>query len=372
MSGKRTFGSIRRLPSKRYQARYTAPNGAQITAPYTFAAKIDAEAWLTDQRRTIDAKLWNPNTVTKVERITFGDYATGWLSGRQRAGRPIKARTREHYQQILTNHLLPCFGETQLAAIAPKDVRLWYSATLTDKPVMRSHAYSLLRSILAGAVNDEYIESNPARITGAGTKARSRTAKTATPAEIETLTAKMPDRLQLAVVCASWLAMRLGETLELRRGDVDLDAGVVRIRRAVVRVDGHLTVDTPKSSAGVRDVAIPPHLLDRFVEHLVIHTAVGDDALLFPSDADPNLHLSEKTLRKDFYRVRAEVGLPDLRWHDLRHSGATLAAATGATLRELMARLGHSTPAAALRYQHASQERDKHLAAGLSKIAEGT
>ena len=64
----------------------------------------------------------------------------------------------------------------------------------------------------------------------------------------------MPPRLQLAVTCSSWLAMRLGETFELRRGDVDLDAGVVRVRRALVRVGGQLGVDTPKSDAGIRDI----------------------------------------------------------------------------------------------------------------------
>jgi integrase len=165
--------------------------------------------------------------------------------------------------------------------------------------------------------------------------------------------------------------MRLGETLELRRRDVDLDAGIIRIRRAVVRVGGQLTVDTPKSTAGVRDVAIPPHLIERFREHLVRHTADGADGLLFSSSADPSRYLQAKALYVDFHRVREEIGRPDLRWHDLRHSGAVLAASTGATLAELMARLGHSTPQAAMRYQHAAQGRDIEVAAALSKLANG-
>jgi integrase len=188
-------------------------------------------------------------------------------------------------------------------------------------------------------------------------------------AEIETITAKMPDRLALAVTCASWLAMRQGEILELRRGDIDLDAGIVRIRRALVRVGGTLQVDTPKSTAGVRDVAIPPHLIDGFRRHLIEHTGPGDTALLFPSSVDPARYLQVKALYKDFHRARAEAGRADLRWHDLRHSGAVLAAATGATLAELMARLGHSTPQAAMRYQHAAAGRDRERAALLSKLA---
>jgi integrase len=70
-------------------------------------------------------------------------------------------------------------------------------------------------------------------------------------------------------------------------------------------------------------------------------------------------------------KARAAAGRPDLRWHDLRHSGAVLAAATGASIAELMARLGHSTPTAAMRYQHAAQGRDREIAALLSKLANG-
>jgi integrase len=70
-----------------------------------------------------------------------------------------------------------------------------------------------------------------------------------------------------------------------------------------------------------------------------------------------------------YYKARDKAGRPDLRFHDLRHSGAVLAASTGATLVELMGRLGHSTPAAAMRYQHAAQGRDREIAALLSKLA---
>jgi hypothetical protein len=77
------------------------------------------------------------------------------------------------------------------------------------------------------------------------------------------------------------------------------------------------------------------------------------DALLFPADHGGNLATS--TLNRHWHKAREAAGRPDLRWHDLRHTGAVLAAQTGATLAELMGRLGHSTPQAALRYQHAAQ-----------------
>ena len=126
---------------------------------------------------------------------------------------------------------------------------------------------------------------------------------------------------------------------------------------------------TPKSEAGIRDVTIPPHLLPLVKEHLRSNITGGRDGLLFPSSQDPHHHLAPASLYRVFYPAREAAGRPDARWHDLRHTGAVLAAQTGATLAELMARLGHSTTAAALMYQHAAKDRDKVIAEALSAMA---
>jgi integrase len=110
-----------------------------------------------------------------------------------------------------------------------------------------------------------------------------------------------------------------------------------------------------------------PHLLPLVKEHLREHAAMGRDGLLFP--AQHGEQLAPSTLYKVYYPARPKAGRPDLRFHDLRRTGAVLAASTGATLAELMARLGHSTPGAALRYQHAAQERDRVIAKALSVLA---
>jgi integrase len=102
--------------------------------------------------------------------------------------------------------------------------------------------------------------------------------------------------------------------------------------------------------------------------HLAAHVRPERDALVFPAERGGHLHPS--IVNQHWYRARDKAGRPDLRWHDLRHTGATLAAATGASLAELMARLGHSTPGASLRYQHAVAGRDHEIAALLSKMAD--
>lgn len=364
---KRDFATVRQLPSKRWQVRYTGPDGVRYTAPRTFPYRADADAYIEQKRREINRESWDAADDERPERLTFGVYAERWLSGRQVAGRPIKARTREHYRQILDDHLLGTFGARQVAAIKPKDVRDWYEVTLVDRPTMRSHAYSLLRTIMASAVNDELIDANPCRITGAGRAKRVHKIRPASLDELAAATEAMPDRLRLMVTLASWCALRFGESVELRRGDIDLRDEVIRVRRAAVRTKGAYDVTTPKSDAGIRDVSIPPHIVPALEEHLARYVGKGREALIFP--ADNGGHLQPSTLYRHWYKARAKAGRDDLRWHDLRHSGAVLAAATGASLAELMARLGHSTPQAAMRYQHAAQGRDKQIAALLSKIA---
>src|SRR5262245_44260878 len=128
---RRAFGAIRQLPSRRWQARYSAPNGDRITAPHTFATKLDAEAWLTDRRREIDRGLWNPGA--GAARTRFDAYAAKWLANRE-----LRPKTRETYTRILTCHLEPAFGEQQLAAISPAMVRDWYAALLPGKGSMRA------------------------------------------------------------------------------------------------------------------------------------------------------------------------------------------------------------------------------------------
>jgi len=366
---KRTFATIRRLPSGRWQVRYTGPDGIRRNASHTFAARIDADAYVVAKRKEIDRDLWDAAGDDKPESVTFGAYAAGWLANRHVAGRPIKARTREHYQSILDDHLLPTFGSRQVAAIKPKDVRAWYDATLTDRPTMRSHAYSLVRTIMGSAVNDELIDANPCRIVGAGRAKRVKKIRPASIEELGVLTAKMPEKLRLMVTLASWCALRFGEAVELRRGDIDLSDEVLRVRRAAVRTKGKYAITTPKSDAGLRDIAIPPHIIPALEEHLAKHVGSGRGSLVFP--ADNGGHLQPSTLYRHWYRARAAAGRPDLRWHDLRHSGAVLAAATGASLAELMERLGHSTPRAAMRYQHAAKGRGREIAALLSKLAQG-
>jgi integrase len=372
---RRGFGRIRQCqPSGRYQASYVGPDDRLYKAPATFAAKIDAEAWLTDRRREMDRELWSPpatveQTATKRRaEVRFGDYADNWVETRTVKGRPLAPRTQAHYRMLLDKHIKPEFGSKPVRDINMALVDKWYAKTLPDHPTMRAHAYSLLRTILETAHSrDRLINANPCLIRGGGTVERKIKPKPATLEELAVIVEEMPDNLQLMVLLASWCALRFGELVELRRGDIDVDGKAIRVRRGAVRVDKGWKAGDPKSAAGRRDVAIPPHIMPAVTEHLTKHVGVQRDALVFPASAGGRLHPS--ALQQHYYKARAKAKRTDLRWHDLRHTGATLAAQSGATLAELMSRLGHSTPQAAMRYQHAAQGRDAAIAQRMSKLA---
>jgi integrase len=171
------------------------------------------------------------------------------------------------------------------------------------------------------------------------------------------------------VTLAGYCAMRFGEITELRRGDIDIESGVVRITRAVTRVKGAFIVGPPKTTAGRRTVTIPPRFIPEIEAHLAEHVGPEQDALLFP--ARRGGHLPPSSLATVFYPARHKAGRDDLRFHDLRHSGAVMAAQAGATLADLQARLGHTTPGAAMIYQHAAAERDALIAEAISAMTEG-
>ncbi|WP_239657257.1 site-specific integrase [Mycobacterium riyadhense] len=181
---------------------------------------------------------------------TFAEYADAWLT--QRA---ITSRTRDHYRRQLQYRLLPTFANTELHDISPAAVRDWYATTAAA--TVRNHAYSVLRLIMAAAVDDNLIDANPCQLPAVTTSHRVEKARPTTLDEIEAITAAMPEAYQTLVLMAGWLAMPFSELRELRRKDVDLADKVVRVRRAVVLDDGAFEVTTPNSTEGIRDIAIP-------------------------------------------------------------------------------------------------------------------
>ncbi|HRC40926.1 MAG TPA: N-terminal phage integrase SAM-like domain-containing protein, partial [Tetrasphaera sp.] len=173
MAGKRSFGQITRLPSKRYRARYTGPDQALHNGPRTFQTRVDAEAWLADERRLISAGTWSSPAARQEARKraeearlarVFEDYAHSWLDSRH----DVRPSTRASYSASLTHHLVPWFGRTPVDEITSDDVRAWYASYGYRTPTARAHAYAVLTAVMARAVDDELIVRTPCRVKSGG------------------------------------------------------------------------------------------------------------------------------------------------------------------------------------------------------------
>jgi integrase len=361
MTGKRDWGRIRQLPSGRWQARYPGPDGKLRPAPQTFERKADASNWLANKRAEINRDEWIDPDAGKV---TFRLYAETWIKERDLAD-----TTAERYEGILRNHVQPHFGDRRLSEIKEPIIRQWRKK-LRDAGVglaTVAKAYRLVHSIFNTAVDDLLIRRNPCRIKGASQdKASERS--TLTIDQIFAIADAIQPRYRLLVLLAALTSLRFGEFAALRRRDVDLDRGELRVRRSQAELKhGRTIIKDPKSEAGKRSVAIPEVVLADLRDHLTQFSEPGPDGLVFVGPKGGRLR------RRNFLRLwrkalaDANIEEDDVHFHDLRHTGNALAAATGASTKELMPRMGHSSVRAALIYQHASRSRDKQIADAISQ-----
>ena len=369
-AARRDFGSLRKLPSGRWQAIYTGPDRQRHKAPETFGDKTTANMWLRRQQNAMASETWGKPAPARTAAVpTFAEYAARVIG--HRASNGLRPNTERNYRRLLTGHLIPAFGPARIDQVTVAGVNEWFAAYGRRTLPTRAAAYRLLSSVMKAAIDEGLRESNPCRVRGGGTDPRrAHDIEAATPEQVDALAAAMRPQWQMIVQLAAYCQLRFGELAELRRKDIELDGGrgVLRVRRAMSRVDGAIVTGPPKSSAGVRDVAIPPHLLGELAAHLAAHCGPGRDALLFTTPRGAQLY--HAVLYREWKAARAEAGLPGFHFHDLRHTGMTWLARDGATLKERMHRAGWSDPRMAARYEHADAERDAANAERLSRRAQ--
>ena len=365
---RRSWGTLRVMRNGRVQASYIYDDGKRYYATHTYDNRTDAEGWLANERKLTELGAWSPPefraALKAVAGVTLREYAEQWLKHRD-----LTPKTHALYRQLLDSRILPSLGDQILRAVTPAAVRAWWVGLGRDTPTRNTHAYQLLKAIYNTAVEDKVATENPCQIKSAGKPPKPRDVQALTPAELLKVAESAPETYRAAVPVAAWCGLRFGELIELRRKDVHDSDGrmVLKVRRAATRVDHRLVVGKPKTDAGIRDVTVPPHVAEQLREHMKRYTGNGPEAFVFTTTRGKRL--STTAFTKSVKAGFAAVGKPDMRIHDLRHVGATLAAQAGATTKELMSRLGHTTPGMAMRYQIAAQERDAKIAEAMSKLA---
>lgn len=374
MAGKRGFGTIRKLKSGRYQARYRAPDGQRHNAPITFERKRQAEQWLATVQASIATGTWQSEEEQKQEQktrleaeqaaqLTFTDWSARWLSSLESIGRAEKTIQTYTYR---VRQLREVFGSTPIVLITPGDVQDWYNQSMKERGQgVTRPLYMTLSSCLGAAVKAGKLASSPCRVQGGQQHkpVSEPQRQVATPGEVLACADAMPLSLRLTVLLAAWCALREGEIIGLRRADFTLTSSpAVRVERQIQYLAGRgAVVVPPKSETGRRTISIPASLVPVIQAHLDEWAAVEAGGLVFHREGDLSMPVHPNTLRGAWNRARASAGIPWFKFHDLRHTGLTVYAQQGATLAELLYRGGHSDVEVALRYQHATAERDRAL-----------
>ena len=406
----RRFGNIRKRTSGRYQIRHPGPDGRIRAGFETYERKSDAERALALIEAQMISGEWADSDRSKIK---LENYAAYWIA--QRAG--LRPRTVDHYAWLYRKHINPYLGGVPLGRLSTPMIREWRAKLLRVgvSVSMAAKAYRLLHSILATAAEeDKILARNPCRVRGAGTE-RAPERPVLTVAQVFELAElvgcrpignirRLPDgqyrvryrrrgtmrtapevyptrrtaeralwamgkegradyecdrRYRALVLLATFTSLRWGEATALRRCDLDLAAGIVRVRLAYAeRSTGELVVGPPKSRAGRRIVGIPSSIIPAVREHLILFVSPEAEALIFPGVKGGPLRRSNFNKMSAWPHAVRTIGAEGLHFHDLRHTGNHFAAASGASLKDLMARMGHDSERAAIIYQHEARGAD--------------
>jgi integrase len=413
----------------RYQDLHGNPQTAKTIdgKSLTFDDEKQARMYLlhlqSDRARGIDPYAIIPASADTLRKRV--DMYLDPLAGSRLTSKPLRLSTTRNYRRLADDYLFRqidgfCLAEMPITAITRADVRKWHSliqASCTSKQIeikSRSHpartwarsmgittsmhgridpqlikswidagapmiknykeigsgavqlaqAYRFLRAIFNVAIDDGIMKENPCRIKGAGTP-RHAERPIITPEQIAALANEVPDRYSILVILAAYSSIRSSELLGLQRKHINELQSVITIEHQLTSYasDDQLFIP-PKTEAGIRDVVITKELMQALITH--IDRFVSDpspDALIFTTSTCQPLFKGRKSW---FVTAKRRLGLDHLHFHDLRHTGQSLAMVKGANTKDLQRRAGQSSEAAARIYMHGSKVRDREVAESLT------
>lgn len=355
MTPRRRFGKVRKLPSGRFQASYTGPDGLRRTAPKTFGNKQDAGRWLALVESDMLRGTW---TTGEARRVTVRSWAERWLGMHEQH---LKRTTAATYRTVLRTAVLPEFGDTLLGNVRPIDVGEWIGR-LTARgasPGWVRQCYRLLSQIMAAAVDNDMLAVTPCR----GHRLPREAAPSPiiiTPADVDRIVAGCRPPHDLVVLVLAYGGLRIGEAFALRRCDVS--GRTLTVARRKAEIAGQADFDTPKSHQ-VRDLQLPAFVADRLRAHLALTD--GDPESLLFTGARGGVLRYNSWRRTHFDPAVEAAGFAGLTPHDLRASHASWVADSHGVLAAAR-RLGHANATVTTRhYARVVDGRDAEVAASL-------
>jgi integrase len=303
----------------------------------------ECREWVKDTLKKIDGGLTFAGT-----RVTLERFVESWLDGKELARRP---KTVEQYRQICRQHILPSIGTMRLQEIQPANIKKLYLDKKEEGRGARTIqlVHTVLHNVLQQAVREGILGRNPVEAVE-----RPKVERT----EMQILTEGQARRFVIATkgnrhgmlfYLALMTGMRQGELLGLKWSDLDWDKGLLNVQRQLQRSKGHSPqLVPPKTKAGRRQVKLGQGTLERLANHkeelAMMRSARGErweeNDLIFPNTLGKPM--SSENMFEDFKQFLRDNELPDIRFHDLRHTSISFLLDMGTPVNTVQQRSGHS------------------------------
>jgi len=339
-----TMASIRKRPDGKYRARYRDEMDREHAKHFT--RRVDAQQWLNEVTAAIVTGTY---VAPKAGDETLQAFAEAWLE-RQ----PLRPSSAYNYKSHLTRHVYPALGKRKLSSIMPSEIEAWTKRLSVGDPVRKVKplapttvgvVHAILYSVLAAAMKDKKIRSNPCEGTKLPKDEKDRQVVPMTTEQMLAVRDAMPANLRAMIVLGAGTGMRQSEVLGLTVDRVDFLRRSVRVDRQLSAVPGQgLTLGPVKTPKSVRTIPLPQVVVEALAEHLAAYP-VGDGGDL------PGLiftRAGETWTRQRFGHVwrpvAKDAGLPPRTgFHALRHYYASLLIRHGESVKTVQARLGHAS-----------------------------
>lgn len=312
-------------------------------------------------------------------RMTLGQFMQRWLTDSVEP--KVRPRTLSSYEQMLRTHITPGLGHVPLQRLGPQHVQAWLNERARSglSPRTCQYARAILRAALTQAVRWGYVPRNVAALVDAPRATRAEI-KPLSPDQARALIASAQrDRKGALVTVALALGLRQGEILGLRWRDLELDNAMLSVRHALQWLPGKgWQLVEPKSERSRRSISLP----DVAAKALRLHRQkqLEDRLLAGPRWTEHDFVFTTRTgtpldpwnVSKAFKRLLKSAALPNIRFHDLRHTAATLLLSQGVDPRTIMETLGHSQISLTLNtYSHVLPSMQRGAAEKMDRLLVG-
>jgi integrase len=344
-------GNITRRGKSSWQLKFDvgSANGKRQTRYATVrGTHKDAQKELTRLLGAADA-----GTLPDPSNATVAEYIGAWLRGAPKGS----AKTMERYNELAANQVVPHLGAHKLQKLRPEHVQTWHGTLIASglSPRTVSHAHKLLHRVLVDAVKNGTLARNVAAV-HAPPDVEDEELEILPPEQIADVLAKLDGHTLFPIVSlALATGMRRGELLGLQWGDIDLDAGTLRVERSIEETAVGLRLKPPKTKRGRRNIRLPPetvamlraHKVQQMQLRLLLSMGKPDATTLVFSDVEGQL-LKPHTVSRAWRRAVVVLKLPAVTFHALRHTHASMLINAGVDILTISRRLGHSKAAITL------------------------